>query len=153
VEALLADDIAAVATQPAAYYLPDLAGLGIGAKRQAAPVAPAAEQRNANPAEPEHGSILVAEPAAGPGVIRFPSLKLAQATGSAEGQFRTTEAGVAPPKSAVPDSRAARFEPLSTISIVPPVTGADQPGAAFRKGNWFRWNISASAFHGAAAKL
>src|ERR1039458_1475505 len=122
--------------QPAAVCVPDLAGLGLSGKRQSAPAAPAAQQGIPNPAEPERGSSLAAEPAAaaGAGAIRFPGLVLAQGTGSSTGAFRVSEAGVAAPGTAVPDSRAARLEPLSTISIVPPTTGAGQHGAAFPQG-------------------
>jgi hypothetical protein len=67
-------------------------------------------------------------------VIRFPDLVLAQTTGSSTGAFRVSEAGVAAPETAIPDGRAARLDPLFTISIVPPTTGADQPGAAFPQG-------------------
>jgi hypothetical protein len=136
VSARLAESIAEVALQPAAFCVPDLAGLGLSGKRQSAPAAPAAGQRIPDPASPERGSSLAAEPAAaaGAGLIRFPGLVLAQTTGSSTGAFRVSEAGVAAPETAVPDGRAARLEPLSTISIVPPTTGAGQPGAAFPQG-------------------
>jgi hypothetical protein len=135
VSARLAESIAEVALQPAAFCVPDLAGLGLAGKRRSTPAGPAA-QRIPNPASPERGSSLAAEPAAaaGSGVIRFPDLVLAQTTGSSTGAFRVSEAGLAVPGTAVPDCRAARIEPLSTISIVPPTTGADQPGAAFPQG-------------------
>ncbi|MGD0871713.1 MAG: hypothetical protein ABSB88_19340 [Bryobacteraceae bacterium] len=135
VSARLAESIAGVALQPAAFCVPDLVGLGLAGRRQSAPAAPAAEQRMPNPASPERGSSLAAEPAAaGAGVIRFPDLVLAQTTGSSTGAFRVSEAGVAAPETAIPDGRAARLDPLFTISIVPPTTGADQPGAAFPQG-------------------
>ena len=136
VSARLAESIAAVALQPAAFCVPDLAGVGLAGKRQSAPAAPAAQQPIPEPASPERGSSLAAEPAApaGAGAIRFPNLVLAQTTGSSTGVFRVSEAGVAEPATAVPDARAARLDPLSTISIVPPATGADQPGAAFPQG-------------------
>ena len=134
VSARLAESIAEAASQPAAFCVPDLAGLNLSGKRQSAPAAPAAEQRIPDPASPERGSSLAAEPAAAPGAIRFPGLVLAQTTGSSTGAFRVSEAGVAVPETAVPDGRAARLEPLSTISIVPPTTGAGQPGATFPQG-------------------
>ena len=134
VSARLAESIAAVALRPAAFCAPDLAGLGLSGKRQSAPVAAAAQQQVPNPASPELGSSVAAEPAAAAGAIRFPDLVLAQTTGSSTGVFRVPEAGVAAPQTAVPDGRAARLEPLSTISIVPPTTGAGQPGAAFPQG-------------------
>jgi hypothetical protein len=134
VSARLAESIAAVALQPGAFCVPDLAGLGLSGKRQSAPAAPAAQQRIPHPASPERGSSVAAEPAAGAGAIRIPNLALAQTTGSSTGAFRVSEAGVAAPETAVPDDRAARLDPLSTISIVPPATGADQPGAAFPQG-------------------
>ena len=135
VSARLAESIAAVALRPAAFCMPDLAGLGLSGRRQSAPAAPAAEQRIPNPRSPERGSSLAAEPAAGAGAgpIRLPGLALEPAAGST-GAFRVSKAGVAIPETAVPDGRAARLEPLSTISIVPPPTGADQPGAAFPQG-------------------
>jgi hypothetical protein len=136
VSARLAESIAAVALQPGAFCVPDLAGLGLAGKRQSAPAAPAAQQRIPDPASPERGSSVAAEPAAaaGAGAIRIPDLALAQTTGSSAGAFRVSEAVVAAPETAVPDDRAARLDPLSTISIVPPATGADQPGAAFPQG-------------------
>ena len=136
VSARLAESIAEVALQSAAFCVPDLAGLGVSGKRQSAPAAPAAEQQLPKPVEPERGASLVAAPAAaaGAGVIRFPGLVLAPATGSSTGTFRAPEAGAAVPETAVPNDRAARLEPLSTISIVPPTTGADQLGAAFPQG-------------------
>src|ERR1035438_1904871 len=109
---------------PAAQQIPidQLSG-----KRQSAPAAPAAQQRIPNPASPERGSSVAAEPAAASGAIRFPDLVLAQTTGSSTGVFRVSEADAAAPRTAVPDGRAAGLEPFSTISIVPPTTGADQP--------------------------
>ncbi len=135
VSARLAESIAAVALRPAAFCMPDLAGLGLSGRRQSAPAAPAAEQRIPNPRSPERGSSLAAEPTAGTGAgpIRLPGLALEPTAGST-GAFRVSKAGVAIPETAVPDGRAARLEPLSTISIVPPSTGADQPGAAFPQG-------------------
>src|ERR1039458_2815385 len=78
--------------QPAAFCVPDLAGLGLSGKRQSAPAAPAAQQGIPNPAEPERGSSLAAEPAAaaGAGAIRFPGLVLAQATGRSTGDRKST---------------------------------------------------------------
>jgi hypothetical protein len=134
VSACLAESFVEVALRPAAFYVPDLAGLGLSGKRQSAFSAPAAQQRTPSPASPEPGSIVAAEPAAAAGTIRFPDLVLAQTTGSSTGAFRVSAAGVAAPEKAVPDGRAARFEPLSTISLVPPATGAHQPGAAFPQG-------------------
>jgi hypothetical protein len=136
VAARLAESIAGVALQPAAFCVPDLAGLGLSGKRQSAPGAPAAREQTPNPASPERGASLVAEPAAASsaGVIQFPGLALAQTTGSATGAFKVSEAGAAVPRTAVPDGRAARLEPFSTISIVPLATGPGQSGAAFPQG-------------------
>ena len=63
VSARLAESIAEVALQSAAFCVPDLAGLGVSGKRQSAPAAPAAEQQLPKPVEPERGSSLVAAPA------------------------------------------------------------------------------------------
>jgi hypothetical protein len=136
VSSRLAESISEAALQSATFHLPDLAGLGVAGTRQSAPVAPAAEQKSPNAAEPQPAAAVTAAPAAAKlaGVIRFPSLALAQTTGSPTAAFRSTEAGVAAPETAVPDGRTARMEPLSTIAIVSPTAGTNQPGAAFPQG-------------------
>src|ERR1017187_7974495 len=87
VSARLAGSIGEAALRPAAYCVPDLAGLGIAGRRPSA-----ARQRIPNPASPERASCLAAEPAAaaGAGAIQLPGLVLAHTTGGPAGAFRVS---------------------------------------------------------------